>query len=83
MFYKSRKFHPQRLVVKIDIDVCGDVLACWLNHRVLPSISQVGNAFLKIIQNILSTDILTHLQYRYINSIFLKFKQLKIELISI
>ena len=49
----------QRLVVKIDIDVCGGVLNRWVS----PSKGQVVSAFLKIVQNILSTDILTHLQY--------------------
>ena len=65
MFYKSHVSFilVQHLVVQTDIDVCEDVLACWLNRRVSPSIGQVVNAFLKIIQNILSTDILTHLQY--------------------
>ena len=65
MFHKSHLSFIliQPLVVKIDIDVCGDVLARWLNRWVSPSKGQVVNAFLKIVQNILLTDNLTHLQY--------------------
>ena len=62
MFHKSHLSFIliQCLVVKIDIDVCGDVLARWLNHWVSPSKCQVKT----IVQTILSTDILTHLQYK-------------------
>ena len=50
MFYQShvRFILIQRLVVKnkIDIDVCGDVLAGWLNRRVSPSKGQIPELML-------------------------------------